>query len=340
MANASSLIASYSLGIQADKDTAATAFITGLKTQSNVPGPRWDTYDPGPEHPGPTTRNSAKRSYDERTGYVAPFGSTGLLYPRLVGTQLVGIGMEAATTDNTTHYSHAFTMALADAVGYLSAIYQATDTAWQRMITGGRLSSLQFTADPQNEIQVVDQGLGLVVGAPAGGETFTDEEAQRIKATKGTATINVNSVAFTRAIRGFQVTFTQSLDEQDFQLLQAGRADLPQNSLGIEGEIQQIDLYEDDYQLIQNGAIGATDPDVTVAKGDIAIKFESAANISGAAVPYSLEFVFPAVQFVMGEFPASGEDPMRYALQFAMVDAPGGPAEPVTVNLVNDVAAY
>lgn len=341
MANASSLLASYSLGVQADKDTQATALVTGLKTRSSVPGPEFDTYEPGAEHPGPTTRNTLRRSPTERTGYLAPFSSSGLLYPRLFPIQLIGAGFTISSADNTTHYTHTGNIALADALQYLTCIYSATDETWLRAITGGRITSLQVTADPQNEITVSDEGQGLVIGAVAGSPTYVDEEPIRIKSTIGTAALTVNTVDLSSIpIRGFTWNVAQTLDDQDFQLFQANRADLPQQSIDITGEIQELDLTKDDYQLIQNAGIGNTDPSLIAATGDLTFTFQSASNIPGAPVPYSVQFVINAAEFVMSEFPADGENLMRYAMTYQLLDAPGGPAQPAQVIIVNDQASY
>ena len=337
----SSLTAAYSLGIQDDINTQATVLITGKKTRSNVPGPEWDTYEPGPEHPGAVSRRTARRSPTERTSYVAPFGSTGLLYPRLFGVQLAGVGFTPTTDDQTTHQVHTFNLSLADALHYISCVYQATDETWLRAITGGRLTSLQVTADPQNEITVIDEGTGIDIGAVAGTPTYVDEQPVRIKATKGTASLNVNGVSLAgKTMRGFTWNVAQELDDQDFRLFYSQRADLPQSSIDVTGDIQELDLSKADYQLLQNGAVGNTDPSLVVATGNLAFKFESASNIPGAPVPYSVEFILNAAEFAMSEFPADGENMMRYALSYQLLDIAGGPAQPAQVVITNDVAAY
>lgn len=333
--------AAYSLGVQSDISTQATTLITGLKTRSNVPGPTWDTNEPGVEHPGPVVRNTVRRSPTERTGYVAPFGSTGLLYPRLFPVQLTGAGFAITTADNTTHYTHTANIALADALSYLTCIYQATGEEWKRAITGGRLTSLQVTADPQADISVTDEGIGIVMKAVTGTPAFVDEEPIRIKATKGLATLNINGESLANLpMRGFTWNAAQELDDQDFRLFTSTRADLPQNSIDVTGEVQQLDLDKDQYQLIQNAAIGNTDPSLITAQGDLAFKFESAQNIAGATVPYSVQFVINAAEFAMSEFPADGNSLMRFALTYQLLDAPGGPAQPAQVIIVNDVAGY
>lgn len=337
----SSLFAAYSLGVQAGKATQATTLITGKKTRSNVPGAEWDTYEGGPEHPGPVTRRTLRRSATERTSYVAPFGSTGLLYPRLFGNQLIGAGFTPTTDDQTTHQIHTFDIALANALSYITCIYQATDETWKRAITGGRLTSLQVTADPEAEITVVDEGMGLEIGSVTGVPTYVDEQPVRIKSTRGSATLVVNGVSLAGlSMRGFTWNVEQSLDDQDFQLFNQERADLPQQSIDVTGEIQQLDLNKDHYQLVQNGGIGNTDPSLVVATGNLSFLFQSAANIPGAPVPYSVEFVINAAEFAMSEFPADGDSKMRYALTYQLIDAVGGPAQPAQVIITNDVAAY
>lgn len=340
MANNNSLLARYSLGVQSAKGTQATAFITGLKTQSSMPPPTFDEAGANrSEHPGTVSRNTGRRSYKDLTGYIASFSSQGILYPRLFPVQLIGAGFTCTTSDETTHYEHTFHLSLADALEWISVIHQATDQNWQRVIRDARITQLQVQAST-DELTVSDQGQGLHMGAPAGGPTFQSEEPTAILPSVGSMTITVNSGSITGTVRGYNFQVQQGLDTNDKALFTQQRADLPQQSIAVSGEAQDLDITRSDYQLVVNAGVNNTDPSLVTARGSISTKFQSAGNISGAAAPYSVEFKILAAEFSMGEFQASGSDPMRYALAYEMVDAPGGPAQPVEVIVVNDVAAY
>lgn len=331
----SSLSAAISYGTQADKTTAATALQTGLKTRSTMPGPTWDTYDPGAEHPGPADRNTIKRAATQKTGYIAPFGSTGSFYPRLFGYQLRGAGFDVVTTDETTHFTHVFTIASGDDYAYMSVIWALEN--WERMIIGARLQTLGFNATPQS-IEITDTGIGMVSGAVQGAPTYNEEIAVPIKPTIGYGSILIDAVELTTdAIKGHQWTITDTLDTEDYQLWMEGRNDIPQSSIGIAGSFDDIDVTQAIYEkLVTGGAVDGS-PDSAAIMAALDIMYQSAEVIPGAAVPYSLQMEAPDAEFAMGDFEASGEDIVRFSAEYEIVDLS---AQPLTFTLVNDVASY
>ncbi len=337
----SSLTAALSLGIQADKDTAAAGtFQTGLLTQSTMDSPAWDVIDAGAEHPGVSDRNTTNRSPDERFSYTVPISFGGLLYPRFIGMGLRGIGFDVSTTDNTTELSHAFTIAAPEDVGYLTALWKLGTGSgeFERRATGVRLTQLQFSAESQ-KLEVSGQGIGLVDGEALGTETKQAEIAQKLMPTIGTYSLTIGGVAFTsNKVRTAQITIEQALDESDYALWTQGRIDLPQNSIGMRGSLGGIDIAYDEYKKINWGGTGGSSPDFDAVLSDaLTMKWTSAADISGASVPYSIEFDISSAQLSMSGFEASGENKVRFNLDWEMIDDSATPAE---ITLVNDVDSY
>lgn len=331
----SSLNAALSYGVQADKDTAATALQTGLKTRSTMPKPTWDTYDPGPEHPGPSDRNTSRRSATQRTGYIAPFGSTGVLYPRLIGYQLRAAGFDVATTDETTHFSHEFTIATGADHAYISAVW-ALDT-WTRMVKGARLQSLAFSATPQR-IEITDSGIGMVSGPVTGSPTYTAEMDIPIKPTIGSGSILIGGIELTTgAIKGHQWTVTNALDTEDYQLWVEGRNDIPQTEIGLAGSFDELDIDKTLYEKVVTGGVSDGAPDSASVMAVLDILYQSAENITGAAVPYSLQMEVEDVELDLGDFEATGSEIVRGSIDYEMIDLS---AVPLKFTLINDVASY
>lgn len=335
MAEHSSLEASISYGIQADKTTQATVFRTGLKTTSSMPPPAKDVYDPGPEHPGPASRNTLRRSAAKVTGYLANFSSEGVFYPNLIGDQLVGAGFLPVSVNNTDHYVHTFKIGAASALKYISVLW--TLDTWTRAITGARLTSLGVNITPE-EATVSDEGRGLVMVAPVGGETLVPEDDFFFEPTIGTGTFEIAAAAFTtEAIRGLTFDVTQTLDEEDRALFVPGRANLPQRSIDVALGLQDINISQADYQLLVNNGAANTDPYLGMPIMDVDVTFQSASNIAGAAVPYSFQIQIPELEVTMSDFQATGNEVVRYSLEGVMLDRV---TDPVVVILTNNVASY
>jgi len=340
----SSLTAALSLAVQTDKTTAASYnFVTGLLTRSQLGTPQWDVIEPGAEHPGAADRNTVKRSTSERFSYMIPVSTTGLLYPRFMGMLLRGVGMDVTTTDNTGtsgDYSHAFTIAEPDDLAYLTALWEVgVDAAnFERMSTGVRLTQVQMNATPQS-IEVSAEGVGLTDGASAGTETKTSELATKLIPTLGTFTMEIGGVAFTTdKIRQATVTIDQGLDTEDYALWTSGRFDLPQDTINVTGSIGGIDLSYDAYKKINWGGTGGSSPDYdAVTTSTLTLKWQSANNISGGSVPHSIEIDVANAEVTMTPIEASGEDKIRYNVDWVMID---DETTPLTITLVNDHDSY
>lgn len=339
-----SLTSEFSLGIQADKTTAATAFKTARAKVSGV-NIEWDTRESPLEHPSSVARSTAVKVPDIRTSYKVPIESTFLLYPTFIGTCLRGLGLGVSTVDNTTHYTHTFTIALDSAMAWLTAIHKMYGTSGnlERKIVGCRLSSLSGNIGlDETEIQIA--GMGLTEGDATGSETKVAETAVEMRPTTITPVIGgTTSTMPVNDSHTFEIANT--LREDQRQVYSSARVALDRQSFGMTGTITGIDadystagaVFYEWYRLTHRNTLVATAPSLTPATGSMAFAFASASNISGAAVPYSLTFTLPSVNWTLSNFVSSADDIVRYDATYKMVD---NVATPLTVVLVNSTAAY
>lgn len=335
---ASSLASSFSLGVQSAKDTAATTYHTALATVSGA-DVLFDTQDPPLEHPAPATRSTLRKSAPERTGYLAPVNATFLLHPRFVGRALRAMGFACATTNNTTHYTHVFTIAADASVAWLTAIHKWSGTTdLERKITNLRGESLAINAD-LNQIQCVFGGVGLVEGNATGSETKVAEVNTLLKPNTGSITFEVGGSGITTTYRGNQMTIAQQLDRDERVLHSSGRAGLSRLSIDATGTLQGIDIDLGTYahwKALKRGGAG-TSPSLSSVTGLLTWQFTSADNISGAAVPYSLTTSIAAAAYDMVSPNANGQDLIRGDITWQMIDSS---TPPITITLVNDQASY
>jgi hypothetical protein len=88
---------------------------------------------------------------------------------------------------------------------------------------------------------------------------------------------------------------------------------------------------------LKRGGTAGTAPSLTAVTGQLTSTFTSLANITGAAVPYSLSIDIAEVAWNMVAPNANGRDLVRSDITFQMLDTV---ATPVTITLVNDQASY
>ena len=336
---ANSLASAFSLGVQSAKDTAATTYHTALATISGA-DVLFDTQDPPLEHPAPATRSTLRKSAPERVGYLAPVNATFLLHPRFIGRVLRAMGFAVSTVNNTTHYTHTFTIAADASVAWMTAIHLwsgATDL--QRKITNLRGESLALNAD-LNQIQCVFQGVGLVEGNATGSETKVAEINTLLKPNTGSITFEVDGGGITTTYRGNQLNIAQQLDRDERVLHSSGRAGLSRLSIDATGTLQGIDIdlgtYEH-WKEIKRGGTSGTAPSLTPVTGELSWQFTSADNISGAAVPYSLTTTVAEAAYDMVSPNANGQDLIRGDITWEMIDSS---TPPLSIVLVNDQASY
>jgi len=339
MASISSLTAAMSAAVQAAKGTPATAgFVTGRHTMSEIAPPEFDVIEVVDEHGGTiATRVTSKKSADERTSYIGRFSGEGILHPDFIGMLLVGLGFGVSTT-GTTSKTHTFTLADADAMKWLTLLHKVGTGAaeFERSLSDARTRLLELRLTPR-ESRYTFEGSGLVLDAAAGTEDTDAEVSDVLKPTLGSRSFTIGGTEITTdLIREATHRFELTLDEEDFALWQAGRADLPPDALRITGSLNGIDISEASYQKLVNGGIGNDTPSLTTVTGALDIRHDSSTFVTGTT-PYSLRIQIPKVQYTMTPFRASGRDKVRFGIDYEMID---DSSTPITVTIVNNFAGY
>lgn len=332
----SSKVARVAVAAQGSKGTAASTGFHAMRLGSSHVLPVFDYEEAMNEHTGVHQRASSRQSTPDRVSQRHNVELDGFLYPNAFGTLLQGMGFNASTTDQTTYKQHAFTKANVDAAKYLTIMDALLpgSARFERKIKDVRLTQLQLAATRQS-IRMTAQGLGLDEAIAAGTETVAADINERILPVKGTMTFGALALG---EPRGHTVTITRSVDEEDQKNHSFARADLPETGFEINGEMTGLDLSLNAYKRLNWGGTSGTAPDVVVVTDTLVYEWQSARDISGAAVPYSVNFSFLKVEFRMTNIRAQGEDIVRMDASYHMID--DSASAPVTITHKNGVAAY
>lgn len=324
------------IAAQSAKGTAATTGFHAMRlTRSKlVPVYEWDS--PENEHTGVHQRASTLTGTPEAVSFTIPVALGGRLYPNAFGTLLRGLGFGVSSVDNTTYHTHTFTQADADAAAWLSAMQAlGEDTArFERKVKDIRLTQLALTAD-RNGINWTADGLGLDEAIAAGTETVAAEANYQIRPSKGSLTFGALALGEPRS---HMITIARPVEQDDQKLHAFGRAGADPTGFAVTGELRGLDLSLATYKKLNWGGASGTAPAQTTITGSLTVLWTSAANISGAAVPYSWQFAFTKAWFYTFNAEAQGNNIVRCDAQYGMIDDVAG--APLTITGVNGVTGY
>ena len=337
-----SLTGYLALGKQADRTTQATALVKTLATVSGL-GVQFDERQALKEHPSTVAGTSfAVATPTSRTGYLVPWTATFLMRPRFLPRALQALGFDVATTANTPEtgaHTHVCTVDADADILWMTAFHNIGGGASTRAATGARAERLSITATNES-INCDLSGTALVEGNVAGGETFTSEVSNEILPTIGTITCNLDSGGTITTVRGITAEIAQVLKSGADQkpLFQADRDSLDRESIDLTGSLQGVDFTFNLWKEIIRNSTSGTSPSLVVSTGDLNYTFESAADFVGTT-PYSIEIDLPSVQY---DFPAEGarnnaDDLVRVDISYRIIADVGAP---ITITVINDVAAY
>lgn len=340
MAAPSSLTARMAAAVQATKGTAmTTGFLTGLLTRSYM-RPMFETLPENAEHGGAaTTRPTVKKSAGFRTGYVHEWGGAGRLYPVFVGMLLRGAGFGATSVNNTTHRTHTFTIAARELAAWLSVMHRLGEGGeqFERKARDARVSRLTLAA-ARDGLTLDWEGMALFEAQSVGTETTAAETNIPFIPNDGVLTLTVGGTNIVTGCKRNEMVIENPLSRDDFWLFAFGNADLPQEGLSIRGTIGDVDLSYDLYRRLNWGGVAGTGVSADAVTGALSYTYESAANISGAAVPYSLTVSVPTAEIKpLAGFEAQDRNLVRVGLDWEMVDTG---STPITITLVNGQTAY
>lgn len=348
-----SVEAALSVGIQPALGTPDEDYLITLLAQTSGLVPEFDVATKPAEHGAgvSNTRPTAKRSRTTRTGHLGQGEFNMALYTRALVPLLVGAGFALQTTNNTTHYTHVLTIAPKANQKWLTFLREWGGKEWRG--ADGKVSQLTIGGNPNDGLTAQGQFTTLSVDEALGTETKTAEKPVELNPALGAISLilDPDGAAIQAAYSGadlaaenISLEVTNPLDTETLRLFQQGRADLPSTGIGVALTVGGIDVDMDVYEAIVNGGVGNTTPSLVTALAAVDYRHDSASNIAGAAVPYSARFQIPYVEIAIDPagFRANQDETVNWTFNCEMMDDADllGATEPITITIVNDVAAY
>lgn len=337
---ANSLGSFFAVGIQGAKGTAATTLYKLIATDSSL-APEFEYRDTRLEHPsaGGTT-SWAMANTDQVTGYIGRASVTFPLRPKCIVPVLQSCGYGVSTTDNTTYYTHTLTQGADAAHKWLTAIWKVDDSDAAFYVRGvdGRCTSLTISVSTEEIMCTAEYGF-LTVAPLSGSPTYVDEQADEIVPWVGARTdIDIGGYTVVEVMRAAEFTFTNTLREDDKALWSQSRVNMQRQSIGIQASFNEINVSDSVYEALYYGADAGSTVATAPVTGNIDVEWRSAANISGASVPYEFQFIAPSVQWKPNGAPtASGDELITIGADGMVV---GNVATPSTIKVLNNVSSY
>ena len=346
MAGTPSTSALLKVGKQAAKGTPiGSGFITGLMEQSSFTV-SFDELTKTPEHGGAALadRATARKSTTSRSGYLVRGAFRQAAYPTLIGMWLKGAGFDisSAVANAATAYAHTCTIAERDDVAWMTVLH--TIGGVERRATDARVSRLTLTGQPDG-LKFSGEWRALEEDAAAGTETTTAEDTNEILPSAGSLTMvyDPDDAATTIVdtttdeLNRLTLDIANPLDEADQALFRFGHADLAQNGMDITGTVEGAPVDWDVYDYIVRKE--GTGPSAVPALCSLTYTFESAVDIAGDTVPYSIVVTLPHVEVNINDngFSAEGENLIRWTYDYRMIDMD---TDPITIVLTNLKASY
>lgn len=348
-----SVEAALSVGIQPALGTPASDNFFTLLAQTSGLVPQFDEATKPAEHGAgvSNTRPTAKRSRTTRTGHLGEGEFNMALYTRALVPLLVGAGFTLTTVNNTTYYTHTLKIAPKANAKWLTFLRE-----WGGKETRGndsKVTQLTIGGSPQDGLTAQGNFTSISVDEAAGTETKTAEVATELNPATGSISIilDPDGAAIEAAYSGgetaaenISLEIANPVDTDTLRLFRTGRADLPSNGITVALNVGGIDVDMDVYEQIINGGVGNTEPSLITAIAAVDYKHESASNIPGAAVKYSMRCQIPYVEIGIDPagFRANQNDSVNWAFNCEMMDDADllGSSEPITITIINDVSAY
>lgn len=337
---ANSLGSFFAIGIQGAKGTAATTLYKLIATESSL-APEFQFRDTRLEHPsaGGTT-SWARANTDQISGYIGRATVTFPLRPKGIVPILQATGYQVTTTNNTTHYTHVCTQGTDAAHKWCTCIWKIDDSDAAFYVRGvdGRCTSLTIDVSTE-EIMCTAELAFLTVAPLSGSPTYVTEQADEIVPWVGARTdIDIGGYTVVEVMRAAQMTFTNELREDDKALWTQTLVNMQRRSIDIQFSANEVNVSDSVYEALYYGANAGATVATAPVTGAVDVEWRSADNISGASVPYELQFAAPSVQWQPADAPtASGDDLITIGANALVV---GNVATPSTITVVNNVSSY
>lgn len=341
---ANSLGSFFAVGVQGAKGTAATTLYKLIATDSSL-APEFEYRDTRLEHPstGGTT-SWAMANTDQITGYIGRASVTFPLRPKGIVPVLQATGFGVSTAGSgTLGYTHTLTQGTDAAHKWVTCMWKVDDSDAAYYVRGvdGRCTSLTISVSTEEIMCTAEFGFLTVAAYSTSQPTYVAEQSDEIVPWVGARTdIDIGGYTVVEVIRAAEITFTNTLREDDKALWSQSRVNMQRQSIGIQASFNEINVSDSVYEAIYFGADAGTTPATAPVTGNIDVEWRSAANISGTspAIPFELQFVAPSVQWKANGAPtASGDELITIGADGMVV---GNVATPCTVTVINNVATY
>lgn len=338
MAGIPSESAYFQIAKQTAKGTAPTAYTMAMAEQSGI-NVRRDEVTQTPEHGIGAGRATDHKSATQYGSYLVTGSLRQAAYTTTLGLLLLGAGFKVTTTGASPNKTHAFKLANRDECHWMS-ILSKIGTVTRRAVDC-RISALGIEA-AVDSMRYNATFAGLTMNDALGTETSTNEDLAKLSPAIGSLILTVNAVPIvnttTDTLQRVTMDIANPLDEGDRALFRFKRSDLSQSGLGITGVIEGMDLnYSTTYNQLMRAGAATGEPSTVCAMGTLVYHFDSAVNIAGAAVPYSLDVNLASAEFTLDDFTADGNNIVRWNTRYRMID---NVTDPVTITIVNARATY
>lgn len=344
MAGTPSTAALFKVAKQASKGTApTTGFITGMMTRSSFL-PDIDTITKTAEHGIAYTRATAHKTATRRGSYLGRGSYRGYLYPDMFGMLLLGNGFAVTTTGASANKTHTFKLANRDANPWLTVIWDVDGT---NPLRGVDVRGTRMVIDGTPDGVTIEGDLvGLTVNEAVGTEATTAEDtAGEMIPSEGTLTLVYDPAGTpvtvlstpTDSLTRAQLTILNPVDENDRSIHRFGRGNINQAGVDVTARLEGVEIDWDIYNRILNGSTTGSTPTTDTAIFSLTYSFESAANITGTAVPYSVTVTIPRIEFDLADFAADGDSLITWNADGRMID---NTTDPITIVLVSKKASY
>ena len=337
---ANSLGSFFAVGVQSAKGTAATTLYKLIATDSGL-APEFEYRDTRLEHPSADgTVSWARANTNQITGYIGKATVTFALRPKGIVPVLQGAGFQVVTVNNTTYYTHTLTQGTDAAHKWITAIWKVddSDAAYYQRGVDGRCTNVTITVNT-DEIMCTAEISFLSVAPLSGSPTYVAEQSDEIVPWVGARTsVTAGGYSVVEVLRGAEIGFENTLRDQDKSLWTQTRVNMQRQSINGTCNFTKANLSDSLYEAIYYGADAGSTVATAPVTGAVDVEWRSAANISGAAVPYKLQYAAPSVQWESGGMPmASGDDLITMDINGTVV---GNVATPITVTINNNVSSY
>lgn len=276
-------------------------------------------------------------------GFVARPNSLGHLLLMLCGVDTVSTsGLPSGA------YQHTFTP-YALGAGNLPWYCTAKDVAgaYAEQYLNTRMTALKLDV-PKSAIMTGTASLdaitpSTITSASLGTKTF--DSSPQFQTCIGSLTLTPegsgsNISADSVIVERLSLNYNNNLSNDEFYVGSFYRADstLLQRTVTVD-----MDFTIRDPALIaavyNNGAVGASAWSPTIYRGTLAVTMNTAYNIPTTAIPYSVVFNFPGIDFLMMPVNMQGSDLIRATLSTQVTLGPSG-SDRFNVVLTNNVASY